>query len=47
MSANPDTKKGVGIKNVSPPQGHLEKMCQHLAVMATCYQYVGNFLSQA
>ena len=47
MLANPDTKKGVGIKIVSPQQGHLGKMCRHLAVMATCCQHVGNFLSQA
>jgi hypothetical protein len=47
MSANPDTKKCVGIKIVSPRQGHLGKMCQHLAVVGTCRQHVGNFISQA
>ena len=47
MSANPDTKKCVGIKIVSPRQGHFGQMCQHLAVAATCRQHVGNFLSQA
>ena len=46
MSANPDTKKCVGIKIVSPRQGHSGKMCQHLAVVATCCRHVGDFLSQ-
>ncbi len=46
MSADPDTKNCVGIKIVSPRQGHLGKMCQHLAVMATCRRHVGNFISQ-
>jgi hypothetical protein len=47
MSANPDTKKGVGMKIVSPQQGHLDKMCRHLAVVATCRRHVDDFLSQA
>ena len=40
-------KKCVEIKIVSPRQAHLDKMCQHLAVMATCHQHVGNFINQA
>ena len=47
MLANHDTKSCVGIKIVLPRQGHFGKMCQHLAVVATCRQHVGNFLSQA
>ncbi len=40
-------KKYVGINFVLPRQGHLGKMCQHLAVAATCRRHVSNFLSQA
>ena len=40
------TQKSVGIKIVSPRQGHLVKMCRHLAFVATCRQHAGNFLSQ-
>jgi hypothetical protein len=47
MLANPDTKKSVGIKIVSPRQGHFGQKCRHLAVGATCRRHVGNFLSQA
>ena len=46
MSANPDTKKCVGIKIVSPRQGHFGQKCQHLAVGETCHRHDGNFLSQ-
>ena len=40
-------KKGVRVKIVSPLQGHLGKMWQHLAFGATCCWHVGDFLSQA
>ncbi len=46
MSANPDTKKCVGIKIVLARQGYFGQMCRHLAVGATCRRHVGNFLSQ-
>ena len=39
-------KNCVGINFVSPQQGHLGQMCQHLAVAVTCCQHVGNFRGQ-
>ena len=39
-------KKCVGIKIVSPRQGHFGQKCRHLAVGATCRRHAGNFLSQ-
>ncbi len=46
MSANPDTKKCVGIKIVLPRQGHFGPKCRHLAVGETCRRHAGNFISQ-
>ena len=45
MSANTNTTNCVGINFVSPRQGHLGKMCRHLAVAATCRQHVADFLN--
>ncbi len=39
-------KRWVGINFVSPQQGRVGQMCQHLAVGATCRRHVGNFPSQ-